>query len=157
MTLRLEGDSALITCAGDLLTILAAAKRMIAQSRGGKIIDMASQAGRRGKSLVAVYCATRAAVISLAQSAGMNLIAHGVSVNASRPASSMASAGTMSTQFSPGTMGSNPANRTNRSAPASPSGGWPRPPTSPAWPPFSQVRTPTTSWPKPATWRAGNG
>jgi short-subunit dehydrogenase len=36
---------------------------------------MASQAGRRGEALVAVYCATKAAVISLTQSAGLNLIA----------------------------------------------------------------------------------
>jgi NAD(P)-dependent dehydrogenase (short-subunit alcohol dehydrogenase family) len=35
---------------------------------------MASQAGRRGEPLVAVYCATKAAVISLTQSAGLNLI-----------------------------------------------------------------------------------
>jgi mannitol 2-dehydrogenase len=40
-----------------------------------QIINMASQAGRRGESLVAVCCATKAAVISLTQSAGLNLIA----------------------------------------------------------------------------------
>src|SRR5262245_9225002 len=33
-------------------------------------INVASQAGRRGEPLVAVYCATKAAVISLTQSAG---------------------------------------------------------------------------------------
>ena len=49
----------------------AAARQMIAQGRGGKIINMASQAGRRGEPLVAVYCATKAAVISLTQSAGL--------------------------------------------------------------------------------------
>ena len=43
---------------------------------------MASQAGRRGEPLVAVYCATKAAVISLTQSAGLNLIKHGINVNA---------------------------------------------------------------------------
>ena len=32
------------------------------------------QAGRRGEPLVAVYCATKAAVISLTQSAALNLI-----------------------------------------------------------------------------------
>ena len=37
---------------------------MIERGKGGKIINMASQAGRRGESLVAVYCATKAAVIS---------------------------------------------------------------------------------------------
>jgi ABC-type proline/glycine betaine transport system ATPase subunit len=44
-----------------------------------------SQAGRRGEPLVAVYCATKAAVISLTQSAGLNLIAHGINVNAIAP------------------------------------------------------------------------
>jgi NAD(P)-dependent dehydrogenase (short-subunit alcohol dehydrogenase family) len=39
--------------------------------QGGTIINMASQAGRRGEGLVAVYCATKAAVISLTQSAGL--------------------------------------------------------------------------------------
>ena len=58
---------------------------MIARGRGGKIINMASQAGRRGEPLVAVYCATKAAVISLTQSAGLDLIKHGINVNAIAP------------------------------------------------------------------------
>jgi galactitol 2-dehydrogenase len=74
-----------VNVAGTLFTLQAAAKLMIAQGRGGKIINMASQAGRRGESLVAVYCATKAAVISLTQSAGLNLIPHGINVNAIAP------------------------------------------------------------------------
>jgi galactitol 2-dehydrogenase len=74
-----------VNVAGTLFTLQAAARQMIAQGRGGKIINMASQAGRRGESLVAVYCATKAAVISLTQSAGLNLIAHGINVNAIAP------------------------------------------------------------------------
>ena len=58
---------------------------MIARGKGGKIINMASQAGRRGEALVAVYCATKAAVISLTQSAGLDLIKHGINVNAIAP------------------------------------------------------------------------
>ena len=54
-----------INVAGTLFTLQAAAKQMIAQGRGGKIINMASQAGRRGEALVAIYCATKAAVIQL--------------------------------------------------------------------------------------------
>jgi D-sorbitol dehydrogenase (acceptor) len=65
--------------------LLAAARQMIAQGHGGKIINMASQAGRRGEPLVAVYCATKAAVISLTQSAGLNLIKHHINVNAIAP------------------------------------------------------------------------
>ena len=74
-----------INVAGTLFTMQAAAKQMIAQGRGGKIINMASQAGRRGEALVAIYCATKAAVISLTQSAGLNLIKHGINVNAIAP------------------------------------------------------------------------
>lgn len=74
-----------VNVAGTLFPLQAAAKQMIAQGRGGKIINMASQAGRRGESLVAVYCATKAAVISLTQSAGLNLISHGINVNAIAP------------------------------------------------------------------------
>jgi NAD(P)-dependent dehydrogenase (short-subunit alcohol dehydrogenase family) len=74
-----------INVAGTLFTLQAAARQMIAQGRGGKIINMASQAGRRGEALVAVYCATKAAVISLTQSAGLNLIKHGINVNAIAP------------------------------------------------------------------------
>ena len=74
-----------INVGGTLFTLQAAAKQMIAQGRGGKIINMASQAGRRGEALVGVYCATKAAVISLTQSAGLNLIRHGINVNAIAP------------------------------------------------------------------------
>ncbi|MDZ4135699.1 MAG: L-iditol 2-dehydrogenase [Paracoccaceae bacterium] len=74
-----------INVAGTLFMMQAAAKSMIARKKGGKIINMASQAGRRGEALVGVYCATKAAVISLTQSAGLNLISHGINVNAIAP------------------------------------------------------------------------
>ena len=70
---------------GLLFTLQAVARRMIEQQRGGKIINFASQAGRRGEALVAVYCASKAAVISLTQSAGLALIGHGINVNAIAP------------------------------------------------------------------------
>ncbi|MDO5705137.1 MAG: L-iditol 2-dehydrogenase [Paracoccus sp. (in: a-proteobacteria)] len=74
-----------INVGGTLFTMQAVARHMIERGKGGKIINMASQAGRRGEPLVAVYCATKAAVISLTQSAGLNLIAHGINVNAIAP------------------------------------------------------------------------
>lgn len=74
-----------VNVAGTLFTLQAAAKAMIARGQGGKIINMASQAGRRGEALVAVYCATKAAVISLTQSAGLDLIKHRINVNAIAP------------------------------------------------------------------------
>ena len=74
-----------INVGGTLFTMQAVARHMIARGQGGKIINMASQAGRRGEPLVAVYCATKAAVISLTQSAGLDLIKHGINVNAISP------------------------------------------------------------------------
>ncbi|MGJ8588433.1 MAG: L-iditol 2-dehydrogenase [Yoonia sp.] len=74
-----------INVAGTLFTMQAVAAHMIERGIKGRIINMASQAGRRGEGLVAVYCASKAAVISLTQSAGLNLIAHGINVNAIAP------------------------------------------------------------------------
>ena len=74
-----------VNVAGTLFMLQAAARSMIAAGRGGRIINMASQAGRRGEPLVAVYCATKAAVISLTQSAGLDLIKHRINVNAIAP------------------------------------------------------------------------
>lgn len=73
-----------VNVAGTLFCMQAAARHMIPQGRG-TIINMASQAGRRGEGLVGVYCASKAAVISLTQSAGLNLISHGINVNAIAP------------------------------------------------------------------------
>ena len=74
-----------INVSGVLFTLQATARHMIELGQGGKIINMASQAGRRGEALVAVYCASKAAVISLTQSAGLDLIKHGINVNAIAP------------------------------------------------------------------------
>jgi len=74
-----------INVGGVLFTMQAVAKHMIERGQGGKIVNMASQAGRRGEGPVAVYCATKAAVISLTQSVGLDLIKHGINVNAIAP------------------------------------------------------------------------
>ena len=74
-----------INVGGTLFTLQAVARHMIECGSKGRIINMASQAGRRGEPLVAVYCATKAAVISLTQSAGLDLIKHGINVNAISP------------------------------------------------------------------------
>ena len=74
-----------INVAGTFFTLQAVARSMIKNKRKGKIINMASQAGRRGEALVAVYCATKATIISLTQSAGLDLIKHGINVNAIAP------------------------------------------------------------------------
>ncbi len=58
---------------GMFFLMQAVALRMVEQGRGGKIINMSSQAGRRGEALVSHYCATKAAVISYTQSAALAL------------------------------------------------------------------------------------
>jgi NAD(P)-dependent dehydrogenase (short-subunit alcohol dehydrogenase family) len=70
---------------GLLFTLQAVARQMVTQGRGGKIINMSSQAGRRGEALVATYCASKAAVISITQSAGLALIQHKINVNGISP------------------------------------------------------------------------
>jgi len=70
---------------GLLFTCQAIAAGMVAAGTAGKIINFSSQAGRRGEANVAIYCATKAAVISLTQSLALELIKHRINVNAIAP------------------------------------------------------------------------
>ncbi|WP_254277042.1 L-iditol 2-dehydrogenase [Halomonas sp. 3H] len=70
---------------GLFFTLQAVAGAMVSRGQGGAIINMASQAGRRGEALVSTYCATKAAVISLTQSCALGLIEHGIRVNGIAP------------------------------------------------------------------------
>ena len=79
-----------INTKGLFFTLQGVARQMVAQSAKdpkwrGKIINMSSQAGRRGELLVAAYCASKAAVISLTQSAAKALIPHRINVNGIAP------------------------------------------------------------------------
>jgi len=74
-----------VNCKGLLWCSQAAARRMIAQGRGGKIINLASQAGRRGEALVLAYCASKACVISMTQSMALALAEHRITVNGIAP------------------------------------------------------------------------
>ena len=74
-----------INCKGLLWCSQAAARQMIAQGRGGKIVNLASQAGRRGEALVLAYCASKACVISMNQSMALALAPHKINVNAIAP------------------------------------------------------------------------
>jgi D-sorbitol dehydrogenase (acceptor) len=59
--------------------------RMVQAQVRGAVINMASQAGRRGEALVSHYCATKAAVISYTQSAALAMAPHRIRVNGIAP------------------------------------------------------------------------
>ena len=59
--------------------------QMVEARLRGAVINLASQAGRRGEALVSHYCATKAAVISYTQSAALAMAPHGIRVNAIAP------------------------------------------------------------------------
>ena len=56
-----------------------------AGTQGASVVNLASQAGRRGEALVSHYCATKAAVISYTQSAALAMAPHGIRVNGIAP------------------------------------------------------------------------
>lgn len=63
-----------------------AAKQMIAQGKGGKIINTGSVAGRQGYANMSPYSASKAAVLSLTQAAARALAPQRITVNAFAPA-----------------------------------------------------------------------
>ncbi len=70
---------------GMFFTMQAVLRQLVADGKSGSVINLASQAGRRGEALVAHYCATKAAVISYTQSAALAMAPHGIRVNGISP------------------------------------------------------------------------
>jgi meso-butanediol dehydrogenase/(S,S)-butanediol dehydrogenase/diacetyl reductase len=70
---------------GVLVGTQEAARQMIAQGEGGKIVNTASIAGRQGYAEFAPYCASKASVISLTQAAAREFAGHKITVNAFAP------------------------------------------------------------------------
>jgi meso-butanediol dehydrogenase/(S,S)-butanediol dehydrogenase/diacetyl reductase len=66
---------------GVFLCMRAAARQMIAQGRGGRIISVSSQAGKTGYPILAPYSATKGAVILLTQALAKELGAFKITVN----------------------------------------------------------------------------
>jgi D-sorbitol dehydrogenase (acceptor) len=60
--------------------------RMVAKgTKNASVINMSSQAGRRGEALVSHYCASKAAVISYTQSAALAMAPYKIRVNSISP------------------------------------------------------------------------
>ena len=70
---------------GMFFVMQAVLKRLVEAGMPGSVVNLASQAGRRGEALVAHYCASKAAVISYTQSAALAMAPHGIRVNAIAP------------------------------------------------------------------------
>ena len=70
---------------GMFFTMQAVLQGLVAAGKTGSIINLSSQAGRRGEALVSHYCASKAAVISYTQSAALAMAPHGIRVNSISP------------------------------------------------------------------------
>ena len=72
---------------GLYLVTKAAARRMIAQGRGGAIINISSAAGRMGIPKYGAYCATKWAMVGFTQQLAIELAPHHIRVNCTCPGS----------------------------------------------------------------------
>lgn len=70
---------------GVLIGTQEAARQLIAQGGGGKIVNTASIAGKQGYPLFAAYCASKFAVVALTQAAARALAEHRITVNSFAP------------------------------------------------------------------------
>ncbi len=70
---------------GMFFVMQAVLSRLVAAGKAGSVVNLASQAGRRGEALVSHYCASKAAVISYTQSAALAMAPHRIRVNAISP------------------------------------------------------------------------
>lgn len=74
-----------VNALGVLIGTQEAAKQMIAQGSGGKIVNTASIAGRQGYPSFVPYCASKFSVIAIIQGAARALADHNITVNGFAP------------------------------------------------------------------------
>ncbi|MFB2550446.1 L-iditol 2-dehydrogenase [Ensifer soli] len=74
-----------INVGGLIFVTKAVVAKMRLHGEGGSVINLSSQAGRRGEANIVLYCATKAAVISITQSLALELVKEGIRVNAIAP------------------------------------------------------------------------
>ena len=63
----------------------AVARRMVARAEPGRIINIASELGKRGQAYISHYCASKAGVITFTQSLAMELAPNNITVNSVCP------------------------------------------------------------------------
>ena len=83
---------------GTYIGVQAAARQLIKQGHGGRIINIASQAGKTGWPLLSGYSASKFGVIGITQSVAQEVGKHGITVNAVCP-------GTVDTELTSGKNG----------------------------------------------------
>ena len=67
---------------GVFLCMRAAGRQMLKQGDGGRIISVASQAGKTGFAMLGPYCATKAGVILMSKAMAKEVGASNITVNA---------------------------------------------------------------------------
>ncbi len=81
-----EWDAVLgVNLRGAFLCTRYAAERMIAQGRGGRIVNIASQAAKSGFPFASAYCSSKHGLVGLTRVAAIELGQHAITVNAICP------------------------------------------------------------------------
>jgi NAD(P)-dependent dehydrogenase (short-subunit alcohol dehydrogenase family) len=81
-----EWDTVLgVNLRGVFLATQAVAKQLMAQGRGGRIVNIASQAAKSGFPHAAAYCSSKHGLVGFTRVAAIELAAHKVTVNALCP------------------------------------------------------------------------
>lgn len=81
-----EWDAVLgVNLRGGFLCIKHAAKAMIAQGRGGRIVNIASQAAKSAFPFASAYCSSKHGLVGLTRVGAVELGQHGITVNAICP------------------------------------------------------------------------